>query len=82
MSKPKQYAEIQGLMWEANFPWCCGCPEFISRSGCAYEGNGCRYPDERTKRPISFAAAYREITKRLNKDCVKYGEELGSCIGG
>ena len=78
--KPKRYVDISGKNWEVNLPWCCGCPEFITMAGCGYEGNGCRYPDQRTKRPISFQAAYSEIVKRLGKSWESYADELGDCI--
>lgn len=78
--KPKVYAEINGKMWEVNLLWCCGCPEFIIGTGCGYEGNGCRFPDRRIGRPISFQAAYKEICKRIGKDWEGYADELGPCV--
>lgn len=74
------HAEINGKLWEADLPFCCGCPEFITFTGCGYKGNGCRYPEYRIKRPISFKAAYNKITKILVKDWVQYADELGSCM--
>ena len=78
--EPKRYVEIDGKYWEVNLPWCCGCPEFIIRAGCGYEGNGCRFPESRKNRPISFQAAYSEIVKRLGKSWESYADELGDCI--
>ena len=76
----KRYAEINGKLWEANLPFCCGCPEFIACNGCGYEGNGCRFPKERIKRPISFQMAYNKICNLLGKGFETYADELGNCL--
>ena len=76
----KQFAEINGKLWESSLTFCGGCPEYIVFNGCGYEGNGCRYPESRINRPVSFSAAYFEITKRLGKDPELYATELGSCV--
>ena len=76
----KRMAEINGRRWEVNWPWCCGCSEFVVSGGCGYEGNGCRFPEKRTKRPISFSAAYGKITRLIGKGWEEYADELGDCI--
>ena len=76
----KKWAEIDGRYWECNLPFCCGCPEFITGNGCGYEGNGCRFPLHRIKRPISFQSAYTKIVKMLGKGWETFADELGDCI--
>jgi len=76
----KSWADIKGRNWEVGWPLCAGCPEYIISGNCAWEGNGCRYPENRTKRPINFARAFFEIALRGNKSCENLCDELGDCI--
>lgn len=76
----KQYAEINGYLWEASYPFCAGCSELICGGGCGYAGSGCRYPEERIKQPLSFYCAFFEIAKQMNVDAEQLGKNLGNCI--
>jgi hypothetical protein len=62
--KIKRYAEIGGKMWEADIPFCGGCPEYILGRHCGYEGNGCRFPEHRIKKPKTFISAYYSAQKK------------------
>lgn len=60
----KKYAEINGGYWEAGLPFCEGCPEFCIPCQCAYEGNGCRFPDKRVQRPRTYQTAYLALQQK------------------
>lgn len=75
--KGKYYAEIEGKMWQVDYPFCGGCPELVVGYGCGYEGNGCKYPDKRIKRPINW----KSVCMKLNGDkTASEINELGNCI--
>lgn len=65
MKKAKEFAEINGEMWEAELPFCGGCPEYVLGLRCGYEGNGCRFPDRRMEKPRTFQTAYWALTKKF-----------------
>jgi len=70
---PKRWAEIAGKNWQVGYPFCAGCPELVVGGTCAYEGNGCRYPDSRMEMPTSFYQAFRYAAKIAGKSM----DELG-----
>jgi hypothetical protein len=78
--KEKLHAEINGKYWEAAIPFCCGCPEYVINGFCGYEGNGCRYPEQRIKNPISFRNAFFKMATMSGKGIEKLSEELGDCL--
>ena len=76
----KNFAEIDGKLWEVStFVFCAGCPEGAIGDRCLYEGNGCRFPELRTRRPISFRNAFCIIAKRGGKCANVLADELGPC---
>ncbi len=80
--KVKRAAEIDGVAWQAVFPFCAGCPELTAGDGgwfCAYGGNGCRFPDSRKKSPVSFVHAFYAIAQQRDIDLVELCRELGDC---
>jgi len=75
----KKHKEINGKMWEAAYPFCAGCPELILSGGCAYEGNGCRFPKLRAKMPINFTLAFFKVSE-LHGGAEELAEKLGDCL--
>lgn len=76
----KTHADINGRMWEAVYPLCAGCDELVITGGCTHEGNGCKYPKERIKKPVTIHRAFLKLCKRLNLSVGEACKELGSCI--
>jgi hypothetical protein len=78
----KKHAEIDGYVWEVGYPLCAGCPELIVGDSCGWEGNGCRFPKERMKTPISFKRGFFKLAgKDPNKSVEQVCDELGNCLG-
>ena len=78
----KRYAEIGGHNWQVGYPFCAGCPELVMCGTCAHEGNGCRYPDERKKMPVSYARAFFALANEVNDSggVESVAARLGPCL--
>jgi len=62
----KRSAEINGQNWIATYPFCEGCDELVLSGGgweCGYRGNGCKYPEERIKKPKGLYTAFVVLFK-------------------
>lgn len=75
----KKYADINGRMWQATYPLCAGCPDYVINGYCGYEGNGCRFPKERIKKPINLASAFIVYANKHEKNLSEICIELGPC---
>ena len=75
----KRYAEIDGKSWQAVYPFCAGCPELAISGECLYEGNGCRYPEERIKMPRNLYLAFRALALKSGEGMEEVARELGDC---
>jgi hypothetical protein len=75
----KKWADINGQDWQVCYPLCAGCPELCMGGSCAYEGNGCRFPDKRIERPISIYHALVKICQDNNWSLEEKVNKLGSC---
>ncbi len=60
----KRYVDIGGKYWDVGFPFCSGCPELCIGGICAFDGNGCRYPDKRIRRPRTYKTAFAVLQKK------------------
>lgn len=78
--RKKRCADIDSNLWEVGYPLCAGCPELVVGGTCAYEGNGCRFPESRIKRPVNMARAFFALCKKLDKSSEEICDELGSCL--
>ncbi len=76
----KFWADIDGKNWDVRYPFCAGCEELIIGGHCAYKGNGCKYPEERKKRPITLWKAFYKLTQQTGKTLEEVCDELGNCL--
>jgi len=73
----KQFAEINKYNYETNLTFCSGCPEltlFDIGFCCGYEGNGCRFPEQRVKRAKSLKTLCLALIEEFNVDDTKQKE--------
>jgi hypothetical protein len=77
----KKYAEINGKNWEARYPLCSGCENLaIGVGGCLYEGDGCEYPESRTKKPMTIYRAFVKYVDNNGESLETVCQELGDCL--
>ena len=76
----KHRANIDGKLWSADFPFCCGCPELTISIGCSYQGNGCAYPESRMENPMSHCDAFFAMCDALGLSIETVSHSLGSCV--
>ena len=77
----KFWAEIDSKQWDVGYPWCAGCEELIFNRGCNWQGNGCKYPEIRTKRPQTLWKAFCKLVEQKGKTLEGICDELGDCSG-
>ena len=84
MIKEKRFADINGNLWEAAYPFCEGCDELIFGGTCGFEGNGCKYPESRIKKPINFQHAFHKLfqlySEKTGKNQHDILNDIGNCI--